>query len=413
MYLNLQGSKSKKPNQEWQDRANRVLAQRGSPGTNSKRATQFINGVYPTHISGGHGCYLYDPWGNRYVDFICGLGAISLGYGNNRVNEAVRKALEGGISHSLPSTLEVETAEKLQLLVPDMERMRFLKTGNEASAAAIRIARAYTGKAKVFTRGYHGHHEMFTSLTPPASGVTGTFYLQKLGDDLGELNSESNVAAVIVEALELDFSEKWAKWLKEIREICNQKGAVMIMDEIVTGFRVPDFTVSKYWDIRPDIILMGKGIANGMPLAVVGGKKDLMDAMDYFVSSTFSGETASLAACDAVISEMTSRYNLKDLFFYGDRFRTKLNTLHSNITFNGYGTRAMLNTTHPTTALFMQEACKAGVLFGKAWFYNFSHLETNIEKGIITTLEEIVERIKRNEVSLEGALPEEPVARRS
>lgn len=411
--MNLISMKPVKPTLEWQDRADRVLAQNGSPGTNSKRKTQFIDGIYPTHIAGGHGCYLYDTWNNRYIDFICGLGAISIGYGNNKVVEAVKKALEKGVSHSLPCTQEVETAEKLQLVVPQMERMRFLKTGNEAAAAAIRIARAYTNKSKVFSRGYHGHHEMFTSLTPPAAGVAGTFYLQRLDDELEALRSESNVAAVIVEACELDFSEKWKLWLEEVRRICTQKGAVMIMDEIVTGFRVPDFTVSRYWDIKPDLILMGKGIANGMPLAVVGGKKDLMNAMDYFVSSTFSGETASLAACDAVIAEMTSRLNLKDLFFYGDRFRAKLNELHPDITFKGYGTRAMLNTTHPTTALFMQEACKAGILFGKAWFYNFSHLEANLEKMLLSTSEEIISRISRKEVRLEGKLPEEPTIRKN
>jgi glutamate-1-semialdehyde aminotransferase len=406
-------NKPASPNQDWQDRANRVMAQNGSPGTNSKRTTQYIEGVYPTHISTGHGCYLYDPWNNRYIDFICGLGSISLGYGNNKVVEAVRKAVDGGVSHSLPSIQEVITAEKLQLVVPGLERMRFLKTGNEAAAAAIRIARAYTGKVKVFSRGYHGHHEMFTSLTPPASGVAGNFYIQKLGDDLGELESESNVAAVIVEAAELDMSEKWKLWLEKVRTACTQKGAVMIMDEIVTGFRVPDFTVSRYWDIKPDIILMGKGIANGLPLSVVGGKKDLMNAMDYFVSSTFSGETMGLAACSAVIDEMTTRCSLKDLFYYGERLKDKLNGLHSDITFQGYGTRAMLNTTNPTTALFMQEACKAGILFGKAWFYNFSHLEANLEKVLLTTCEEIIHRINRNEVKLQGKLPEEPVARRS
>ena len=351
--MSLTFSKPLKPNLEWQDRAGRVLAQNGSPGTNSKRATQYIEGVYPTHVSGGHGCYLYDPWNNRYIDFICGLGSISLGYGNNKVVEAVRKAAEKGASHSLPNIQEVETAEKLQLVVPGLERMRFLKTGNEAAAAAIRIARAYTGKVKVFSR---------------------NFYIQKLGDDLGELESEANVAAVIVEAAELDMSDRWKHWLERVRASCDRKGAVMIMDEIVTGFRVPDFTVSRYWDIKPDIILMGKGIANGLPLSVVGGKKDLMNMMDYFVSSTFSGETTGLAACGAVIDELTSRLNLKDLFFYGDRLRDKLNALHPNITFQGYGTRAMLNTTNPTTALFMQEACKAGILFGKAWFYNFSHI---------------------------------------
>lgn len=290
--------------------------------------------------------------------------------------------------------------------------MRFLKTGNEAAAAAIRIARAYTNKAKVFCRGYHGHHEMFTSLTPPASGVTGTFYVQKLEDDLAALNSETNVAAVIVEALELDYSERWKIWLEEVRKICDQKGAVMIMDEIVTGFRVPDFTISKLWNIKPDIILLGKGIANGMPLAVVGGKKPLMDQMDYFVSSTFSGDAASLAACEAVIGEMTTRCQLKDLFFYGDRIRGKLNQLHDNIKFQGYGTRAMLNTTNPTTALFMQEACKANILFGKAWFYNFSHMESNIEQMLMTTCEEIIHRINRGEVKLEGKMPEEPMIRR-
>ena len=135
-------------------------------------------------------------------------------------------------------------------------------------------------------------------------------------------------------------------------------------------------------------------------------KKKIMDHGEYFISSTFSGEAISLSACKATIQRCRESF-LKNLMFYGQRLQDKLNALHSEIKFEGYGTRAMLNTTNEITALFMQEMCKAGFLFGKAHFFNFAHLEANIEALVMNTAEGVIDQIKKGNVKLEGKAPQE------
>ncbi len=387
----------KNPDKSWIERSKNSLAQ-GFPGTNSKRWSQYVQNVYPSHTNGfGSGPYLEDAWGNKYIDFICGLGAVSLGYSNQAVIDEVIRQARKGASHSFPTTLEVEVAEHLSGTIPQMQKVRFLKTGNEAAMASIRIARAVTGRSEILCRGYHGHGDVFVSLTEPALGVTDKFDIRLLTEN--EITTKT--AAVIMEALELEFTDEWQTYIRGIRQKCRDVGALFIADEIVTGFRVPNWTVSQLWSLDPDLMLLGKGMANGFPLSAVGGRKEIMDHCEYFISSTFSGDAVSLAACRATLDELQKR-DFKDLMFYGSRLQKKLNDLHPEIRFQGYGTRCMLNVTNPTTALFMQEMCKAGVLFGKAHFFNFSHLESNIEEMVTSTAESVVFRIKQGTVKLEG-----------
>lgn len=388
-----------------------MLAQ-GYPGTNSKRWNQYVEGVYPSHCSGrGLGPYLFDAWDNRYVDFVAGLGSIILGYSNGRVVDAVQRQCAVGANHSLPTTLEIEVAEQISALVPAAKRIRFLKTGSEACSAAVRIARGITGRRVVLSQGYHGHSDLFTSLTLPRVGVKDDFQILSL--DFYEqptFAKPQEIACIIVEALYLEMSEKWRTYLEYLRKYCTQHGIVLIFDEVITGFRVPDWTVSKMWGIEPDIIVMGKAIANGWPLALVAGKPEVMDGSEYFVSSTFSGEATSLAACQATMQEL-HRKNFQDLIFYGNRLQTILNSAHPEIRFEGYGTRAMLNTTNPTTGLFMQEMCKAGFLFGKAHFFHFAHMESEVERLVLSAAEGIIEQIKQGKVKLEGQAPQETFKR--
>lgn len=389
----------KPTDRDWLQRSKDVLAQ-GWPATNSKRASHYISGIYPTFVSSGVGPYLVDSNGVRYIDFVCGLGAVSLGYSNQKVVEAVTRQAQKGCSFTLPHTLEVEVAEYIRGLVPSAERVRFLKNGDDASRAAIRIARTYTNRTRVLSDGYHGHSDIFTSLTEPALGIKEKFEIYPLEDDC----IDSAVACVIVEALKLSDKPAYLQWLKRIQEKCREVGALFVMDEIVTNSRVPQLTISKWQDLEPDIILLGKGIANGWPLAIVAGKKDVMNCGEYFVSTTFGGDACSLAACKATLQELEKR-SLTDLMFYGKRMIEKLNTLHPDIQWEGWGTRAQLNTENPNTQLFMQEAVKAGLFFGKAFFFNFAHLESNCEEMVISAARTIADKIKRGEVKMQGTPP--------
>ncbi len=402
--------RQRRPDQQWQLRSRGVMAQ-GQSSPNSKRPSQYIEGVYPSHVTRGEGCYLFDFVDNKYIDFVCALGSNILGYSNERVNSAVARQIYKGANFSLPSTLEVEVAEQVRVLIPAAEKIRFLKTGSEACSAAVRIARAATGKSICYSRGYHGHSDLFTSLTAPALGVEDEFAIRSLGDDLSVLEND-DVACVIVEALELRMDDEWQVYLNLLREVCTKRKIVLIFDEVITGLRVPKYSVSSMYSIKPDIICLGKAIANGYPLAVVAGTPEVMDSCEYFISSTFSGEAIALAACQATMTEVVVKRRVDDLCFYGGRLMARLNALAlPGFKLEGYGSRGMLNVTNLATALFMQEMCKAGVLFGKAFFFSFAHLEEDVESMIMNIADDAARRILSGQVKLEGSAPVETFKR--
>lgn len=377
-----------------QNRASNVLAQ-GFTGTNSRRSTQYVEGVFPTHISKAQGPYVWDMEGRRYIDFVGGLGVTVLGYHHPKVDEAVTRQIQTGlVTGSMPSHLEVEVGEILTSMFPAVEKVRFLKTGSEACSAAVRIARTFSNETYIQSTGYHGHHDLFVSQTPPALGVKD---IHHIGPD-----KRKNQAAYILEPIELDDSS-----LRKM-EVQNSmaKGGLIIFDEVITGFRVPKLSAAKMWNLDPDITVFGKAIANGFPLAVVGGKKYIMDCDEYFISSTFSSEAISLVAAKATIEELMSR-NMDDLFFYAKRFQDRLNEIIAPLDINipGYGTRGMFPVEHENGALFMQECCKAGILFGKAYFFHFGHLEENVEEYVLNVVSDVVSKVSRGGAKLEGKAP--------
>jgi len=346
---------------------------------------------------------LFDTQGVKYLDFICGLGAISLGYSNQRVCEAVIRQASRGASHSLPTTLEVEVAERISSIFQDAERIRFFKNGDDATRAAVRIARTYTNRTLVLSDGYHGCSDLWTSLTEPALGVKDKFDIRPLNGLEGEI-TQLKPAAVIVEALKLSDGADYQEYLTKIRAECKKAGTLFIMDEIVTGCRVPKWSISNAWDLRPDLICLGKGIANGWPLSAIGGHKDIMNCGEYFLSTTFGGEATSLAACMATLTELERR-SFTDLIFYGKRLLKNLNELIPEVKWEGWGSRAQLNLEEEKSCLFIQEMCKAGFLFGRAFFYNFAHLESNIDQLVMNLAEKTATAIKAGKVKLEGERP--------
>lgn len=389
---------------ELRDRANNAIAHGAL--TNSKRPSCFVDGVYPTHVSRGSECFLWDTDGKRYFDFIGGLGSCILGYANEEVIKPVVSALYSGSSLSLPSSLEVETAERIKEVIPFVDQVRFLKTGSEACSAAIRIARAHTGKSGVLSHGYHGWHDEFTSLTPPGIGIPRVFeYTGTLDTAEPDLDG---VGAVIIEPVGTDFSEKRFKWLQTLREHCTKNGTLLIFDEVITGFRVPKYIVANYSGITPDIICLGKAIANGMPLSVVGGKKEIMSGKDYFVSSTFAGEMGSLAAAKKTIELlMTNKYDLNQLWKHGADFISRFNSFWpETLRIVGYPTRGVFEGDPLTKALFWQEACKAGIIFGSSFFFHFGHIGK--EELVLSACGDIFGRLKTNEIKLEGEMPASP-----
>lgn len=380
--------------------------------TNSKHPDRFIFGVYPTHVVKAEGCHLYDEYKNRYADYICGLGANLYGYGNPKISDAVKSVLNLGACHSLPTNYEIEAAEALKTMFYFIDKWKFLKTGTEACMSSIKMARSYTGRKKVLSDGYHGHADEFVSLSPPASGIhtcTDIFPLKNFID-----NDFSDIAAVIIEPVITDYSPERVQYLLRLREKCDKFGTVLIFDEVITGFRFQKYSVAQAFNIYPDLFIIGKAMAGGLPLAAVGGKKKIMDG-DYFVSSTYAGDIFSLAACKATV-DLAMRdpaYSVEKLWDIGEVFMKKFNSMteHLGLSIVGYPSRGSLNGLDVVKALFMQEACKAGFLFGPSWFYN-THLILE-DHNFFTFLKDFVQNMNLNQIKLEGRMPTSPFSARS
>lgn len=377
--------------------------------TNSKHPESLMFGLYPTHIRHGHGCYLYDEKDEQYTDFICGLGANFLGYGNDQISQEIQRALYGGFSHSLPTWHEVEAAESLKQIFPFVQRWKFLKTGGEATLAAVKFARAVNPKEEklCLSDGYHGWGDMYVSLTPPALGVPTQNGIEKLNHDLTD-DQIKRASCVIVEPVITDDSRARVDWLRKLRDQCTRFNTLLIFDEVITGFRYKKFSVANAMGITPDLIVIGKAMANGLPLAAVGGRSEIMDEAKCFVSSTYAGEVLSLVSCKKVVELLLkdNRFDLNHLWNMGEHFKNEFNRLSENVKINGYATRGVFDGTPEDIALFFQEMGKARILFCKSWFYNFPLIKQ--QDSVLDCVGVVAEKIRRGSVKLNYPIPRTP-----
>lgn len=391
----------------WHKRATESVAQ--GYLTNSKHPRTHIFGVYPTHVKDAQGCVLVDAFGKRYTDYICGLGTNLLGYGNPYIARAVYQKLTSGISPSFASVDEVLTAEKLKECFPFVDNFKFLKTGTEACAAAVRIARAATGRSEVLSEGYHGWSEGFVSLTPPAVGCVENTALKFF--NLKDRKISKDTACVIVEPVQIKFDRENVEKLKRLRAECDAVGALLIFDEVITGFRYKNMGVSNTHGVLPDLIVLGKALANGFPLSAVGGKREIMNDAKYFVSSTYAGDVVSLAACRETLLQLRNKHDIKELWEHGAMFQRLFNQIARDVVqIEGYPTRGVFMGEPLTKALFFQECCKAGIVFGPSWFFNFD-LIRETEKTLNTVLD-VCNKIKTGSAKLEGEMPQSPFAQK-
>lgn len=295
--------------EEWHERALKTIPL-GSQ-TFSKSKTQLPWGVSPFFASKAAGSHLTDVDGNVYVDFINSLCAITLGYNDSDVTDAVRAQLDDGIIFSLPHPLEVEVAELVVELVPCAEKVRFGKNGSDATSGAVRVARAFTGRDHVLACGYHGWQDWYIGATARNLGVPERVReLTRMFpyNDLPALEAlfaelDSDVACVIMEPMNVAWPEEG--YLAGVKELCQRNGALLVFDETITGFRFSNGGAQEFFGVTPDLATFGKGIANGYPLAAVCGRADVMQLMEeVFFSFTFGGETLSLAAGKATMEKL-------------------------------------------------------------------------------------------------------------
>lgn len=376
--------------------------------TNSKSPKCLINGVYPTHVSHAKDSFLYCKNNDRFIDFIGGLGTNLLGYANKELLIVAQNEMLKGQCYSLASKTEVIAAERFRDAFR-MEKWKFMKSGTEACMAAVKMARAYTNRNFVLSDGYHGWSNEFINakMAPPGHGVPDQVYIDKL-EDIQQINK--NIAAVIIEPVVLDHSVNRIKYLHQLRDRCTQTGTVLIYDEVITGGRYQKLSVSNFTDIRPDLIVLGKAVANGFPLAAVGGLKDILDG-DYFVSGTYAGENVSLAVATKVLKLLMDKqdYDLELLWGHGQTFLDEFNTIWpEKIYLAGYPTRARFQGFDEYIHVFWQQACKSKILFGPSWFFNFPHIE--LDKFVIEHCKDILSLMKIELPALEGETPCKPIS---
>jgi glutamate-1-semialdehyde 2,1-aminomutase len=380
------------------DRASRVIPL-GSQ-TFSKSITQYPVGVSPLALARGKGSRVWDPDGNEYLDFVNALLAISLGYADPDVDKAVQEQLALGTIFSLPHQLEAEVAELICECVPSAEMVRFGKNGSDATAGAVRLARAYTNRDQVLVCGYHGWQDWFIGSTPRNRGVpaatralTHSFPYNDLAALAALLNQhEGKVACVILEPMNIAFPN--AGYLEGVRELCTKHGALLVFDETITGFRFAKGGAQELFGIKPDLTTLGKGLANGFPLSAVCGRRDVMMLMEeIFFSFTLGGETLSLAAAKATISKIQRQPVIETMAKRGERLVAGLSKLIEQgglgdlLSVSGHPTWSFLNiadtqksSSWATKTLFLQEMFARGILVLSTHNISYAHSEADIDQ---------------------------------
>ncbi len=296
-------------------------AQESIPGgVNSPvRAFKSVGGV-PPFIKKALGPHLYDEEGKKYIDYVGSWGPMILGHNNPAVIQTVKEAVDNGLSFGAPTQGEVLIAEEIKKIIPSIDEVRLVSSGTEAGMSAIRLARGYTGRNKIikFEGCYHGHSDallvkagsgLLTFGTPSSAGVPAdvtkdTIVLEYNNCDMLEETFEKEgeqIACVIVEAIagNMNMVPATREFITKMRELTAKHGTVMIVDEVMTGFRVALHGAQSLYGVTPDLTMFGKVIGGGMPVAAFGGKKEIMDCIaplgPVYLAGTLSGNPVAVA----------------------------------------------------------------------------------------------------------------------
>ncbi len=380
------------------ERAERVIPI-GSQ-TFSKSKLQFPPGAAPLFLTHGDGGRVFDVDGNEYIDLVSALLPNVLGYRDPDVDLAIRRQLTRGISFSLPTTLETELAERLVKHVPCAEMARFGKNGTDATSAAVRLARAATKRDRLMLLGYHGWQDWYIGATTRNLGVPAAVsalsHLAPYGD-LAAIETlfkkhSGEFAAVMLEPM--NTAEPPAGYLQGLKDLVHRHGALLIFDEIITGFRWSIGGAQARYGVTPDLACFGKAMGNGMPISAVVGPADIMRLMeDIFYSGTFGGETLSLAAAIATIDKIEKEGVTERLWSTGADLKAQALAriakagLSEAVGLVGAAPWAILTfkdhakaSKEAVKTLFLREMIAAGVLINASHNICFAHSQTDVSR---------------------------------
>ena len=360
--------------------------------TLAKGPGQFTKGVAPKYLVKGKGAHVWDADGNEFIDFNAAIGPVSLGYAYPAVDDAIRAQLNDGITFSLMHPLEVELSELIARVVPNTEAVKIAKTGADVCSAAIRVARAFTGRDKVFCCGYHGWHDWYIGITSRNAGIPEAIQEMTYTFEYNDIESvkaalDETVAALILEPF--IFQAPAPGFLQELADLCTANGTLLIFDEMWTGFRIALGGAQEYFNVKADLAVFSKACANGMPIALLTGRADVMELFnsEVFSYTTFGGEALSMAACIATINELADKNVPQYLDEKGALLKDGYNNLAIELGMDqytvciGFNCRTMVTFTPDAgnglelKTLMQQEMIKRGVLW--AGFHNMCYSHSN------------------------------------
>lgn len=423
-----------KKSREYLERAKQVTP--GAAQTLSKMPQRFPQGAFPVAVREGYGAKIVDIDGNLYVDWIGALGAIPLGYAYKPIIEAIRGEI-GNAAYSLPYRLEADLAERLCSKIPCAEMVRFVNSGSEATEAAIRTARIATGRDIILTvkSGYHSWHSWFQAVKDWHPGVPHAYTQIVHGlpyNDLAawkqafELCDVENyrIAAAILEPCL--FEKPNDGFLQGVRDLCTRFGALLIFDEMVTGYRWALAGGQEYFGVTPDLATFGKGMGNGLPIGMLCGKREYMQHAEL-ISGTFGGNALSLAAANAVLDVYESEPVIETMWKRGQElmgmFTIGAFMLEIPAISEGYACKPRFKfncgeRSDLAMSLFLQETAANGALFhpgGMNVCYALTDEDMSVTKKAIETALDAVEiALRKNDWSaLKGNLIQPVVTVRS
>jgi glutamate-1-semialdehyde aminotransferase len=374
----------------------------GASQTMSKGPSQWAEGFAPRYVERALGCRVWDVDGNEYLDFPMGLGPMILGHGHPAVNAAIRAQLENGITFTLPHKLELEVAERIVAAVPGAERVRFGKSGSDATSAAVRLARALTGRERIIAAGYHGWHDWYIGSTSWPSGVpAGVIELVDAvpAGDLAALEAmlerrRGEVAGVILEPAGAREPEQGE--LQALIDLVHAHGGLVIFDEVITGFRMALGGAQQHYGVQADLTCLGKALGNGMPISALAGPAQHMDGLErVFFSGTHGGETLSLAAAAATLEVIATEPVTETLWLGGAALKAGIgdaierHDLTDWVTCTGPAPMTFVKVrepsdgeTLPAKTLLQQELLRRGVLFNGSHLISYAHGEREITYAV-------------------------------
>jgi glutamate-1-semialdehyde 2,1-aminomutase len=358
----------------------------------------------PDRVARAAGCRVWDATGREYVDYVMALGAVSLGYGHPAVNRAACDAVANGVVGPLAPVIEEELAESLCNAIPWIEAVRFLKTGAEAVAAAVRLGRVATGRDRVLGCGYHGWLDWCQGGAGVPAAIRG-LYAELPFNDAERTRAAiraagDELAVVVVEPVIV--AEPTREWLETLREETTRVGAVLVYDEIKTAFRLAVGGAGERYGIRPDLVVLGKALANGFPLAAVGGRADVMSgATRTWISSTLATESVALAAARAALEVTIGEGVCAHLHRVGTQLLHGLHALQRRYpqAISGVGGVAEMCFFHysgENVSRAVARGCAARGLLFKRSAYNFvslAHDAATVDRSL-AVLEEVLDEVR-------------------